>query len=250
MKSPLIIAHRGDSKNAPENTLAAFELAINKNADAIEFDLHQSRDGKLVVHHDYTLERTTTGQGSISDHSLSDLRQLDAGSWFSSSFSGEKIPTLSEVLEIGKGKIRFEIELRCPTLPFLKSVIQEIDRHQVANDVEITSPHLPLLPYARMLHKHISVGLFVSPFPEWKSQELGIQHLIQWMSLLDVRTAHLPMGMLTQTLVDELHEKSLKVHGANLNEPEHIEKALNLGIDQLSTDELILALELRRKKPC
>ncbi len=246
MTSPLIIAHRGDLKHAPENTLAAFELAIEKGADAIECDVHRSRDGALVVHHDHSLERTTNSRGQISDQTLEELRRLEAGSWFDPIFNGEGIPTLAEVLQLGQGKTRFEIELRYPTLPFLKAVIDEIESHVIAKDVEITSPHIPLLHYVRSHQEDLRVGYFVPPFPTWKSIELGIQHLAQWMALLDAQVAHLPAPMLTQQTVDFLHEEGYQVHGANLNDPEQIRNAFDLGIDQFTTDELDLALKLRQ----
>jgi len=247
MTFPLIIAHRGDAKHAPENTLAAFDLAIAKGADAIEFDLHQTLDGELVVHHDYTLDRTTTGSGQISDYTLNELRALDAGSSFSPDFAGEAIPTLSEVLELGKGLVRFEIELRCATLSFLNKVIHEIEDHGVASDVEITSSHIPLLPFVRLHQKELRVGYFVPAIPEWKSPELGSLHLIQWLKLIDAQVAHLSTSMLHQPIVDSLRDQGYLVHGTNLNEAEGIQGALSLGVDQFSTDKIDLALELRQR---
>lgn len=93
-----IIAHRGYSAAAPENTLAAVEAAIEAGADAVEFDLHVTRDGVPVLFHDATLERTTNGAGALCAHSYEDLRALDAGSWFSPTFAGEAVPSLAEAL--------------------------------------------------------------------------------------------------------------------------------------------------------
>ncbi|WP_051330968.1 glycerophosphodiester phosphodiesterase family protein [Aneurinibacillus terranovensis] len=93
------IAHRGWSGRAPENTLAAIKKAIYHPAiDGIEIDVQMSLDGVPVVIHDYTLERTTTGTGYVGSYTLTELKKLDAGTWFSSSFAGETIPTLEEVL--------------------------------------------------------------------------------------------------------------------------------------------------------
>ena len=78
---PLVIAHRGASAEAPENTIAAFELAVQQGADAIELDVHLSRDDQLVVIHDFTLERTTDGAGPVRDRSVQELKRLDAGGW-------------------------------------------------------------------------------------------------------------------------------------------------------------------------
>src|SRR5216684_4181789 len=93
-----VIAHRGASGHSPENTMAAFRRAVELGARFIETDLHLSRDGEIVAIHDPTLDRTTSGRGPVMAHSLDELRQLDAGSWFSPEFAGERIPTLDEIL--------------------------------------------------------------------------------------------------------------------------------------------------------
>jgi glycerophosphoryl diester phosphodiesterase len=93
-----VIAHRGYSARAPENTLAAIEAAIGAGADAVEFDLHVTRDGVPVLFHDATLERTTNGSGPIAEHTVDDIRSLDAGSWFGARFAGEPVPSFAEAL--------------------------------------------------------------------------------------------------------------------------------------------------------
>ena len=89
-----IVAHRGSRINRPENTLAAFEEAVRVGADGIELDIHLSKDGEVVVIHDETVDRTTDGCGRISQMTVADLRELDAGAWFDVAFAGQKIPTL------------------------------------------------------------------------------------------------------------------------------------------------------------
>jgi glycerophosphoryl diester phosphodiesterase len=95
---PRVIAHRGASGSAPENTLAAFRRAAALGADMIELDVQLTRDGAVVVIHDWTLERTTDGTGAVRDQAFAALRHLDAGRWFAPAFAGERIPTLGEVL--------------------------------------------------------------------------------------------------------------------------------------------------------
>lgn len=97
-----VLAHRGASAYAPENTLAAFRTAIEQGADWLEFDVQQTRDGQLVVFHDLRVERTTDGRGALRDLSLEELRALDAGRWFGSEFAGERIPTFEEVVELAR----------------------------------------------------------------------------------------------------------------------------------------------------
>jgi glycerophosphoryl diester phosphodiesterase len=109
----LVIAHRGASGYAPENTLAAFKRAIALGATFIETDLQLSRDSRFVAIHDDTVSRTTNGQGKVHELSLADLRRLDAGSWFGSEFTGERIPTLEEILEFSKKHdVVFYLELK------------------------------------------------------------------------------------------------------------------------------------------
>src|SRR5258706_16292065 len=98
----LVIAHRGASGNAPENTLAAFRKAVALGATFIETDLHLSRDAHFVAIHDATVNRTTNGQGAVHDMTLAELRRLDAGSWFGSGFGGEWMPTLEKLLAFSK----------------------------------------------------------------------------------------------------------------------------------------------------
>jgi glycerophosphoryl diester phosphodiesterase len=98
--SSKIFAHRGAKSMAPENTISAFKKAIESGADGIELDVHLSKDGFLVVMHDESVERTTNGQGEITELSLSEIKKLDAGSWFDKRFKDERVPTLEEVIEI------------------------------------------------------------------------------------------------------------------------------------------------------
>jgi glycerophosphoryl diester phosphodiesterase len=101
-----IIAHRGFSARAPENTLSAVELAIRAGADAIEWDVHATRDGTPVLFHDFDLSRTSDGSGRLADHTLAELQALDAGGWFSPEFARESIPTLEQALARTRGRVR------------------------------------------------------------------------------------------------------------------------------------------------
>ena len=109
---PLVIAHRGASSEAPENTIAAFELAVGQGADGIELDVHLSSDGHPVVIHDATLERTTDGAGGVAARTMRELKRLDAGAWRGERFRGQRLQTLQEVLERFRERARFWIELK------------------------------------------------------------------------------------------------------------------------------------------
>jgi glycerophosphoryl diester phosphodiesterase len=167
----LNIGHRGAAGEAPENTLAAFDLALRHGADGIEFDVHQSSDGVPVVIHDARLERTTSGSGPVFGMPVAVLKRLDAGSWFNRRYparsnlryAGLKIPTLSEVLhwvrkhgcvafiEIKQGKFRY------PGIE--EKVLAEINRARVAPLATVISFDLPTLERVRKLDSRIALGL-------------------------------------------------------------------------------------------
>ena len=109
---PLVIAHRGASGHAPENTMASINKALEMGADVIEIDVHQSRDKQVVVMHDSKLDRTTNMAGLIKDYNWDDIKDADAGSWFSGEFTGERIPTLEDVISQIKGKAHLLIEIK------------------------------------------------------------------------------------------------------------------------------------------
>jgi glycerophosphoryl diester phosphodiesterase len=111
-RKPLIIAHRGASGEAPENTLAAFQLAIEQGCDALELDIQLSFDGKLMVCHDSTVNRTTNGSGRIVDIDSSHLRTFDVGNWFNKKFKGQQIPFLAEVFEMIPQDIMVNVEIK------------------------------------------------------------------------------------------------------------------------------------------
>src|SRR5437868_2438851 len=105
--APLIIAHRGASAYEPENTLRAFELAIQQGAQMIELDLHSTADGQVVVIHDPTLDHTTNLRGRVDQLTLEQIKRADAG-------KGERVPTLDEVLDLTAGKVRLYLEIKDP----------------------------------------------------------------------------------------------------------------------------------------
>jgi len=139
---PYVIGHRGAAGYAPENTMVAFERGIALRADAIELDVHPTADGHLVVIHDPTLNRTTNGTGLVAQHTLAQLRGLDAGSWFDPSFAGERIPTLREVLQWAHGRTKVVIEIKQGPI-FYPNVEQllvaELDAAGMRGDVLVIS---------------------------------------------------------------------------------------------------------------
>ena len=111
-RGPLVSAHRGFSKIAPENTIPALQAAFDAGADLAEIDVRMTADGAVVLMHDALVDRTTSGNGLVSALSLSEVKQLDAGSWFERSYAGTSVPTLDEVLDWSRGRLALLIELK------------------------------------------------------------------------------------------------------------------------------------------
>lgn len=148
---PWVIAHRGAAALAPENTLAAFKAAMAVGADAVELDVHLSRDGKLIVMHDETVARTTDGRGAIAELSGAEIRRLDAGGWFDASYAGERVPYLEEVLALDAHPV-IELKYGSERYPRIEEAVvyalQEAGRMQDA--VVISGNPSPLAALRRL----------------------------------------------------------------------------------------------------
>lgn len=244
-EKPLVVARRGDSESAPENTLPAFESAISRGADAVELDVHLSADGELVVHHFYNLGSTDNGKGLVSEHTLAELKALDSGSWFDARFAGEPKPTLSQVFELCKGRTGLEVDLKDSSLSFLHRVVEEIERFDLVADVELTTAHYPLLTHAKELAPQLRTGTFFYEPPAWMPVRLAQRHILDWAHLLELAVVHLNMALITADFVDRLHQSGFIAYGSNLDSADQIQQGLNLGIDSFSTGHLGTALQLR-----
>ena len=240
-----IIAHRGFSEKYPENTLTAFKEAVRSGADAIELDVHLSLDKKLIVHHDYDLAHPTNAKGLIPSTESTYIRTLDAGVWFNEKFTGEKIPFLDEVFEqFGKG-IKYEIELKGYTKEFVSVIMNLVQKYDLLENIEFTSPHTYLLAYIKSNYPNIKVGMFANPFPEWMDLPLGKTILKSNALLGHFTVLHLQQSLLSKEYLLDLHENDLLVHAADCNTKDTIKNALSLGVDQLSTNMADLAVSLR-----
>jgi glycerophosphoryl diester phosphodiesterase len=245
MKKPLIVAHRGAMKTTPENTLAAFEQAIQLGADAIELDVYLSRDGVIFVHHDLYFGRTSTGSGFVGDKTAADIRSLDAGSWFGTRFAGESIPLLCEVLALGKSRARFEIELKEPSIALLEAVVREVTALGLMADVELTSGHWPLLCKARTLFPELRLGTWFSVLPDWMQAEHGQQQILANAELLALNVVHLPARLIQPEFIATLKTRGFVAYGANLDTEDEMRMGMAAGIDQFSTTDVEVAVRLR-----
>ncbi|MFC1889123.1 glycerophosphodiester phosphodiesterase [Thermodesulfobacteriota bacterium] len=153
-----VIAHRGASGFAPENTLPAFELAIDRGCDWIECDVRLSADDAVIVMHDAEVDRTTDGTGLVSDLTLAQLKELDAGSWYSDEFAGAEVPTLDETLELVRGSTRLDIELKAGDTRLAGLVLDAVLGANMLDQVILSSFEHEHLMRARELEPAIQVG--------------------------------------------------------------------------------------------
>ncbi|WP_050183069.1 glycerophosphodiester phosphodiesterase [Domibacillus robiginosus] len=161
-KKPVIFAHRGASGTHPENTMVAFEAAAEKGADGIELDVQMTRDGEIVIIHDETVKRTTNGRGAIARMTMAEVSELDAGSWFSPVFAGEKIPTLDEFFTWAAGNhLQINIELKTNKVPYHgieKQVLDLIEAYNMRGRVIISSFNFDSIKRVIELDPYIAVA--------------------------------------------------------------------------------------------
>jgi len=240
---PLILCHRGAKNYAPENTLAAFKIALEMGADGFELDTQLTSDGHIIVYHDRIVDRTTNGHGKPFQLSLTELRELDAGSFFSEKFRGEKISTLDEVFEtIGKRAI-INIELKNFLTPFdnlTEKVCEVVRRHGMQSNV-IFSSFLPwnLKKAARILPE-VPRGL-ITIKGRW-----GIWGRSFGFNFGNYDALHPFLGDVTAQQVQRVHKLRRKVNVWTVNTEDDIRRLLSWGVDGIMTDEPELAVRIIR----
>ena len=241
-----VIAHRGASGVAPENTMAAFRKAVELGAGFIETDLQLSRDARLVALHDDTLERTTDGRGPVSAKSVEELRRLDAGSWFrpsgqegTPSFAAERIPTIEEILAFGREhEIGLHLEIKATGPSGAEHAVVGALRAcgEIARTVVISfSPSV--LTRVRQLEPLAMTGfLFSDRFPKAVATAVdsGARQLLP-------RT-----DRVTRELVADAHAHDLKVVAWTANAREEMQKLISAGVDGIITDYPHRLVELLR----
>lgn len=241
-KVPLVFAHRGASAHAPENTLAAFEMAIQQKADYIELDAKLTRDQQVVVIHDRTVERTTDGLGVVSDIPLAALRELNASHNFQTDFPRQAIPTLDEVFQLCRGNIRINIELSNYFTPFdhLPEMVADlINRYQEQDNLLVSAFHPVPLRKLHRLCPNIRLGFLARQ---------GIQGYLSrgWLgrALVQYDALHPEKSDVTAGLVRTARKLSHKINPFTVNDPREMAKLISLGVDGLITDDPQLARQV------
>lgn len=236
---PIIFAHRGASAFAPENTLAAFELAVKQGAPAIEFDVKLTSDRQVIIIHDLTLDRTTNGFGSVTKQPLAALRELDAGSWKSTKFCGEKIPLLDEVLEAVGKKVLTNIELTNYATPFdglVHAVAALVKKHALQERVIFSSFYFTNLLTARQLLPSVPCGQLIL-----KGSQGWLQRTTARFMKLEAE--HPYTSDVNAEMVRRLHARGRRVHVWTVNDPADMRRLRACGVDGIFTDDPLVAFE-------
>lgn len=238
LERPIIFAHRGASKYAPENTMAAFYLAVKHGVSAIELDVMLTRDRFPVVIHDHLLDRTTNGTGRVDAHFLESIINLDAGNHFSPEFSGERIPLLNQVLEAFPQNVLINIELKnyhAPKDALVENVIEVVRKNGMESFV-LFSSFLPrnlikvrqLLPNARVALL-CSQGFFSSFYRS------------KWYFQYSPGCIHPHVSNVNKAYLQKEHRRNRRVHVWTVNDPIQIEELISWGVDGIITDDTITA---------
>jgi len=240
LSRPIIIAHRGDKMHAPENTLAAFKLAAENGADAIEFDVKLTVDGRVIALHDQTVNRTTNGTGRISHLPFAVVRDLDAGTWFSETFRGESIPTLDEVFETVGKRLLINIELTNYATPFdnlVPKVVDSVKKHGLKNLTLFSSFIARNLQMTRSLLPEVPRGILCmrGKLGSWGRN-------FTWRG--DYFALHPNLTDVTASLVARVQAAGKRVHAWTVNSEEDLKRMIGLGVDAIITDDPVLALRL------
>lgn len=236
----LVIAHRGASGYAPENTMAAFRRAVALGAPFIETDLQLSRDAHFVAIHDETLERTTNGKGAVHDLTLSELRRLDAGSWFSSEFADERVPILEEILDFcKKHDVVFYLELKPGgSWGGEHALIGALRESGEIPRTVVISFNATIVEKLRQIEPTLMTGLLYDgqlEQPIEKALEVGARQLA-------VRG-----DLVTPALLAEARRKDLQVVCWTVNHPAHMRMLMEAGVDGIMSDYPDRLLEATKK---
>lgn len=242
VSEPMIVAHRGASYEAPENTLAAFRLAWEKQADAIEGDFYLTSDQQIACIHDRTTKRVAPGQNelNVAESTLAELRKLDVGRWKNSKFAGERIPTLAEVLEtIPAGKQIF-VEIKCG--PEILSVLKQqlAESTLKPEQIVIISFNADVVTQSRKMMPQYRANWLTSykhddKLDRWKP---GLNHVLSTLK----RTGATGVGtngnlnVVDRAFADAIQSAGLEFHIWTVNKAEHARQFKSLGADSITTD--------------
>ncbi len=235
-----VIAHRGASHDAPENTLAAFRLAWRRGADGIEGDFYLTRDGQIVCIHDDTTKRTCGVDWKVAEHTLRELRRLDAGAWKAERYRGERIPTLGEVLAVVPEGKRIFIEIKCgpEIIPKLKEVLaaSSLRPHQIAViafDERVIAQTRKQIPQVK------AYWLLGYKQDEQTGQwSPTLAEVLSTLRRIDAHglDTHANMEVVDKDFVRALRRAGFELHVWTIDQPAEALQAKRLGVDSITTN--------------
>ena len=234
---PLLIGHRGYPARYPENTPAAFEGAMQAGCDMIELDVTLTRDRKVVVIHDDTLDRTTTGKGPVKGHTLEAIQALDAGSWFDTRFAAERVPELAEVLRLTAGRCMLNIEIKENAIE--AGYPADAVEHQVVKLVKTSGAmdRVIISSFDRRILERMA-AMDDPPAIAYLSDHKADQSVLDMLRAIKAFSWNPRFSILTHDQVDMLHAAGLKVFPWTINTAAEAKKVLALGVDGIICNEL------------
>jgi glycerophosphoryl diester phosphodiesterase len=236
---PLIGAHRGASEDAPENTLAAFDLAVEQGAELIELDVHLSADGHLVVHHDFDLLRTAGRAERVEELDLSELQQLDIGAWKGPRYRGEHIPTLDTVLARYGQRVFLNVEIKVDTVPYAAiedQVANGIAAHGLRERVVVSTFDVETFLRLRRLNADVRASLlFELPpaVPAAVSQKDSLAVALTFAAQHGAVGLHLDHTVITGAVVDRAAALSLGVLAWTVDDEREMARLAGLGVEAI-----------------
>ncbi|HHL71723.1 MAG TPA: glycerophosphodiester phosphodiesterase [Bacteroidetes bacterium] len=236
---PQICAHRGASGYAPENSLAALKLAMEMGADMAELDIQQTADDRLVVMHDDAVDRTSNGTGLVWQMSSDSLRALDNGSWFDKRFSGERIPTIEEVMSLvrGKMKLNIEVKLHGHERDIARLVVDTIRKEKFENECIVTSFGHEVADEIKRLAPELKVGYIF----DRKSYSEAV-----FASDIDVLSSH--FWLVDSHFMAKARAAGKEVHVWTVNQKFLMRRMRKLGVDAIITNYPDRLAEVLAKK--
>ncbi len=224
-----IIAHRGASGYAPENTLAAFAKALELGADMVEMDIHLSKDGEIMVIHDDTLERTTNGRGHVCDYTVADLKELDASHHFSA-YRGERLPTLPEVIELVNRRAGLVIEIKNGPVfyPGIEAkLVRLLEQYDLVTQTIVIAFYHPSLQIVKQLNPAIQTGILYAA---------GLLEPWTIAAAVGAQALHPCYEYTTPEMIVEAQRRGYRVHPWTIDQPADLERWAASGVDAITTD--------------
>lgn len=230
---PLNFAHRGACKQAPENTVPAFVLAADLGADGIELDVQLSKDGEVVVIHDFQLDATTDGTGPVRDCTLAELKEFDAGVRFDPACAGERIPTLQEVIDAVGHRLLINIELKAQGVRddgLAAAVVSVVERNDLVARVILSSFNPLTLRRAGRLNPKIPLGLLYAP-----DQPLFLRR--PWLRrTIPLEAVHPYHGLVDAGYIEWAKKQGYRVNVWTVDEVERMQQLRRLAVDVIITN--------------